>query len=457
MTKSQTTLQFLGAAGTVTGSKTLISHQDKKVLIDCGLFQGLKELRLKNWEDFEVNPSTIDEVILTHAHLDHCGYLPKLVNAGFNGPIHCTSPTKDLVKIILEDSAKIQEEEADRANKYGYSSHKKAKPLYNSEDVARVLPLLVTHEYSEYFFVSTEMKFQFHNAGHILGAAIIEAEIGAKKIVFSGDIGTYQPLLLTPPKHLKEADYIVIESTYGDRLHPEILPEEEIKQAILKADEKNGILIIPTFAVERAQEIIYLISVLKSKDAIPDIPVFLDSPMGANATEVFLKYPTWHKLGEQRVKQMCSEIHIVKNIAQSISIREDEGRKIILAGSGMITGGRVLHHLSKHISNPKTTVLLAGFQAAGTRGRQLQEGVHEIKFFGKWHQVKAEIIQISSLSAHGDQNDMLKWLGQFGNNPRKVFINHGEANASHTFKLKIQDALGLKAQTVQHLEKVELD
>ena len=445
----EATLTFYGAAGTVTGSKTLFEYAGKKVLIDCGLFQGLKNLRLQNWADFPIKASAIDAVILTHAHLDHCGYLPKLVREGFSGPIHCTPPTADLTKIILEDSAKIQEEEADRANRYGYTSHAEAKPLYTVDNVKQTLPLLVRHEFSEWVLLDNEIKFQMHNAGHILGSALVELKFGEQTIVFTGDLGTYHPLLLNPPKHLKRADYIETESTYGDRLHPEREAIEELKEAVLKADSKNGVLIIPTFAVERAQEIIYLLTLLKYQDLIPEIPVFLDSPMGANATEVFLNHPGWHTLGEKRCKEMCHNIIIVKDIQQSKSILNSNSPKIVLAGSGMVSGGRVLHYLANHISNPETRVLLAGFQAEGTRGRQLQEGVHEIKFFGQWHSVKAEIIQTAGLSAHADQNDIMKWLGQFDKTTKKVFINHGEPMASHSLKLKIKDVLNLESQVVE--------
>lgn len=438
-------LTFLGAVGTVTGSKTVLRTNDKVVLIDCGLFQGLKDLRLQNWEPLPINPAEIDEVILSHGHLDHCGYLPKLVKDGFRGPIHCTFPTVDLCKIILEDSAKIQEEEAARANKYGYSSHKEAKPLYTLKDVADMIPHLVGHNYSEWVLIDEVTKFQFHNAGHILGSALVEMVSGEIKLVFSGDIGTHDPMLLSPPKHLKQADYIVIESTYGDRLHPEQSAFDAIKNAVQSADRKNGILIIPTFAVERAQEIIYILSQLKEQNLIPDLPVFLDSPMGANATEVFLRYPEWHKLGESRCKAMCNAINIVADAKHSKAVLENDSPKIVLAGSGMVTGGRVLYYLAKHISNPQSTVLLAGFQAEGTRGRQLQEGVHEIKFFGKWHRVNAEIIQTATLSAHGDQADLLEWLGKFNERTKGVFINHGEPNAAHTLKLKIEDSLGFEA------------
>ncbi len=454
--KSNASITFLGAAGTVTGSKTLLEFGGKRVLIDCGLFQGLKNLRVQNWAEFPVKPSTVDAVILTHAHLDHCGYLPKLVREGFNGPIHCTPPTADLTKIILEDSAKIQEEEANRANRYGYTSHEEAKPLYTLDHVKQTLPLLVEHEYSEWVLLDTDLKFQLHNAGHILGSAIVEMVFGDKTIVFSGDLGTFEPLLLTPPKHLKRADYIVTESIYGDRLHPQIKAIDELKSAVLRADQKNGILIIPTFAVERAQEIIYILTQLKFQESIPDIPIFLDSPMGANATEVFLKHPGWHTLGEKRCKEMCQNIIVVRDIQQSKSVLNSDSPKIVLAGSGMVTGGRVLHYLAKHIGNPESTVLLAGFQAAGTRGRQMQEGVHEVKFFGQWHRVRAEIIQTAGLSAHADQNDLLKWLGQFDKTTKKIFINHGEPMASHSLKLKIQDVLHVDSQVAENGVKNEL-
>ncbi|MDR9398757.1 MBL fold metallo-hydrolase [Salibacter sp.] len=439
-------LQFWGAAGTVTGSKTLVRYNNKKVLIDCGMFQGLKELRLKNRDDFPVDPSEIDAVILTHAHLDHCGMLPALVKNGFAGNIHCTAPTAELAKIILLDSAKIQEEEAEEANKRGYSSHKEAKPLYDRQDAELVFPLFKIHDNSEYVFIDQEIKFQFHHAGLILGAAMVEMELGEETIVFSGDIGRQKPHLLYPPKKLEKADYIVLESTYGNRNHPDEDPVESLERVILETLDRQGILMIPTFAVERAQEIIYFIAKLRQQEKIPRIPFYLDSPMAKSATEVFYRFPDWHLLSNEDVQMMQDECTMIEDYYRSQMIIQDKKPKIVLAGSGMITGGRILYYLQKHMGNPNNTILLAGFQAEGTRGRSLMNGEKELKFFGDWYKLKAKVEHLNALSAHGDQTDLLDWVGQFENRPKKIFLNHGEPMASHCLALKLKDTLNLDAE-----------
>jgi metallo-beta-lactamase family protein len=294
-----TQLQFFGAAGTVTGSKTLIEYGGKRILVDCGLFQGIKSRRLQNWSKLPFDPATIETLLLTHAHLDHCGYIPLLVKNGFHGDIHCTEPTEALTDIILKDSAKIQEEEAERANRHGYSRHKPAKPLYDLEDVERSAPLFVNHNYHEWVILDEFAKFQFRNAGHILGSAIIELRIKDKTFIFSGDLGRKNPLLLPPPEHPKSADVLVIESTYGDRLHEEKNAKEGLHEVIMDTLHKGGILMIPTFAVERAQELLYLLSQLKREGRLPGIPVYLDSPMGVSATEVMMHSPGWHSLSKE--------------------------------------------------------------------------------------------------------------------------------------------------------------
>lgn len=436
---------FYGAAGTVTGSKTLLSFKGKKILVDCGLFQGLKPLRQKNWEDLPIDAKEIDEIILTHAHLDHCGYLPRLVKQGFKGPIHATAPTIELANIILLDSAKIQEEEAEDANRRGYTKHEKALPLYDRKDVEQVMPMFVPHKNSEFVLLGEDLKFQFHHSGHILGGALVEIFAGEKTIVFSGDIGQEKPLLLYPPKNLSKADIVIMESTYGDRLHFDENPRELLLEAISNTYRKGGILFIPSFAVERSQEILYLLSQMIVDDQIPNMSVYLDSPMAVKATEVFYKFPEWHILSEEVVKQIQDNTILISDYNDSQRLVNDKTPKIVLAGSGMITGGRILHYLEKHISNPANTILLAGFQAVGTRGHSLATGAQELKFSGEWHPVKAKVIQMNSLSAHGDQSDLLDWLSNFDTQP-KVLLNHGEPCASHQLKLKIEDTLGYEAE-----------
>lgn len=452
MKSSEVKLTFLGGADTVTGSKILVEYHETRVLVDCGLFQGLKELRVQNRQPLSVNPESIDAVLLTHAHLDHTGYLPVLVKNGYSGPIHCTHPTVDITRIILDDSAKIQEEEAEDANRNGYSSHDKATPLYDREDAAKVYPMLVGHDNSEWVIIHGDLKFQFHHSGHILGSAIIEMNAGDKKIIFSGDLGRQKPLLLYPPKHLKEADVIIMESTYGNRLHPEANAMETLEKMVNHTKNKGGILVVPTFAVERAQEIIYLLALLKEQERIPNWPVYLDSPMAVNTTKVFFDYSDWHILNNDDIRVIQDEVKLISDYYQSQEIVNNSDSKIVLAGSGMVTGGRVLYYLQKLLSDKKNTILLPGFQAIGTRGRSLVDGESDIKFFGQWHPVKAEVFQMESLSAHADQNDIIDWISKFSSRPKKIFLNHGEAQASNTLRLKLKDTFDLDVE-VAHMHQ----
>lgn len=445
----KTTLRFLGAAGTVTGSKTLLEHGEKRILIDCGLFQGLKDLRLKNRAPFPVQPGSIETVLLTHAHLDHCGYLPLLVKNGFSGEIHCTVPTKGLAGIILKDSGKIQEEEAERANRHGYTKHQPAEPLYTVKDVEECLPFFATHQYHEWVILDEFSKFQFRNAGHILGSAMVELRVEGKTILFTGDLGRQHPILLAPPETVPQADVLILESTYGNRLHSDNNAKEELAEIIRETFEKKGILLIPTFAVERAQEILYLLSELKAEDRLPGIPVYLDSPMGVSVTELMMDLPGWQDLSKEEIAAIEKVVYLVTDVKTSKMVVADTRPKIVLAGSGMITGGRILHYLDKYISDERNTVLLVGFQAAGTRGRSLEEGAEEVKFFGQYHRIKAEIRKITSLSAHADRSEIMAWLKKFEKAPRQVFINHGEPHASDALRVKIQHELGWNCQVAQ--------
>lgn len=450
-------LKFLGGAGTVTGSKTLVEFNGKNVLIDCGLFQGLKELRLLNRADFPINPSEIDYLILTHAHLDHCGYIPVLVKNGFKGEVHCTYPTEKLTTIILNDSAKIQVEDAERANKNCYTSHEKAKPLYTPEDVKNVIPLFVKHNFEEWVILDKDIKFQFHNSGHILGSAFVELNVNHKIFIFSGDIGRSKPMLLYPPKKINQADYIIMESTYGDRLHANIDVKNELKKIIDETFERKGILMIPSFAIERAQEIIYLLSQLIAEEKLPKIPVYLDSPMGVNATNVYDEYPQWQNLPKVEFEKMYDFVNFINDYETSKAIVHDKKPKIVIAGSGMLEGGRILHYLNNHIENPINTILFCGYQAAGTRGRALLDGAEEIKFFGDYKKVKCQVKSISSMSAHGDQKEMLDWLSNFKTKPKQVFLNHGEPHQLDSFRVKIKSTLKWNVVVPNMLESFELD
>ncbi len=450
-------ITFLGGAGTVTGSKILIEVGNKRVLVDCGLFQGLKELRLMNRADFPIDPESIDAIILTHAHLDHCGYIPLLVKKGFKGTIHCTYPTAELTEIILKDSAKIQEEDAERANSHHYSKHDKAEPLYTVQDVFASLPLFKGHALSEWVIVNEYIKFEFLNSGHILGGAFINMIINGRKVVFSGDIGRLDPMLLYPPKVMKEADYIVLESTYGDRNHEIENVKEELLDVVNDAHLRGGILMIPTFAVERTQEIIYLLHHLNQEGKLPKMPIYLDSPMGINASNVYGRYPEWQRIAEYELSQMFQDVIFINDVEQSKAMVADKRPKIILAGSGMIEGGRILHYLNTHIDNPQDTLLFVGYQGEGTRGRAIREGATEIKFFGEFRRVKCNIRSIDSLSAHADRNEMITWLKHFKVAPKAIFLNHGEPHQSDALRVKIEHDLKWKVLIPKLQESFYLD
>lgn len=434
-------VQFLGAAGTVTGSKYLITAYNKKILVDCGLFQGLKKLRSLNWEEFAINPLKIDVVLLTHGHLDHVGYLPKLVRHGFKSPILGTAPTLQITKIILEDSAKIQEEEAERANRFKYSKHKIAKPLYTLEDAQAIQKYFKPQKLNEWIVIADNISVRFRYNGHIIGATFIELKIGKKTLVFSGDIGRENDVLLYPPEKPEQADYLFIESTYGNRLHVKN-PEQQLTEIILNAVNKNGTIIIPSFAVERAQALMYILWKLKKEKAIPNIPIYMDSPMGKNVLDVFQMNTEWHKLPINECIKMCKDITVVKTIQDTLKLTKDKSLKIIIAGGGMRTGGRVLTYFQNFLSDTKATILLVGYQAEGTRGRQLLEGALEIKLYGKYYSVKSTIENIQGLSAHADQRELLNWVKKIKRKPKKVFIVHGESTAADAFRVKLETELG---------------
>ncbi|GAA4940842.1 MBL fold metallo-hydrolase [Algibacter agarivorans] len=432
-------INFLGAAGVVTGSKFLLETSEKNILIDCGVFQGLKELRALNWSNLPVNVKTIDVVLLTHGHLDHVGYLPRLVKQGFKGKIKGTAPTLAIAQIILKDSAKIYEEEAKKANKEKYTKHDPALPFYTTYEAEKTITQFQVEAPDKWIVLSENISYRFQYNGHIIGATFIELDINRKRFVFSGDIGRPNDYLLDTPKKPEWADFLFIESTYGNRLHPNENIEELLSELINETIHKKGNLIIPSFAVERLQTLMYLLWKLYKKNKIPNIPVFIDSPMGNNVLEVFERFPKWHKLSVSDYNAMCHHINIVQSYKETWETIDDKRSKIVIAGSGMVTGGRVLTYLQQLIDEPSTTVLLVGYQAEGTRGRQLQEGTHEIRFFGKYYPVKAKIKSIESLSAHADQKDLLDWMSSIKNIPEKVYLIHGEPTALDAFRVKIKD------------------
>jgi metallo-beta-lactamase family protein len=450
------TIKFLGAAQTVTGSKTIVNFNNFNVLIDCGLFQGLKELRQLNRVEFPISPAKIDVVLLTHGHLDHCGYLPLLVKNGFKGEIHCTHPTQDLAEIILKDSAKIQEEDAVRAQSHGYSKHEKVEPLYTMKDVTTCLNLFVGHGLSEWVILNNDVKFQFLNSGHIIGGAFVDLLINKKRVLFTGDIGRLDPMLLYPPKTIKEADYVILESTYGDREHQETDVKTALLEVIKETVENRGILMIPSFAVERTQEIIYLLHQLREENLLPNIPLYLDSPMGIDATRVYYEYKDWQRLSRLEIEQMYKDVFFVSDIEQSKLLVQDKKPKIIIAGSGMLEGGRILHYLNTHLENPLATLLFVGYQGQGTRGRAIMEGSSEIKFFGEYKKVRCQVRNISSLSAHADRREMITWLSKFSKSPKQIFLNHGEPHQSDALRVKIEHELKIPVSVPHMMESFEL-
>jgi metallo-beta-lactamase family protein len=451
-------IQFLGAAGTVTGSKYLLDNGSSRVLVDCGLYQGLKELRLQNWAPFPVAADSIDAVILTHAHLDHTGYLPLLVRQGFRGPVYATAPTRDLSRLILLDSAHLQTEDADFANRHGYSKHRPAEALYSDEDVRLAMSRFEELPLQTWEEILPGWKLRLQKSGHILGSTFVELEVEGKRTVFSGDLGRQTPLTLDPPAALKEADYLLIESTYGDRIHPAVSPFNELAKIVADTVSRRGHLLIPSFAVGRTQDLLFLLSRLKKANALPKVPVYLDSPLGIRATSVFAEHSSWHRLTAEDVRDMQELVTLVESPIKSKGLLELEGSSVVIAGSGMLSGGRILHHLRARVGDPKNMVALVGFQPSGTRGRHLKEGAAELKIYGNYYPVRAEVRELTGLSAHADQREILAWLSNFkdGRVPKNTFIVHGEPHSADALRVRIQDSLGWACEVAKPFQKVQL-
>ena len=448
--KNKIKIHFLGAAGTVTGSKYLLDTGDKKIMIDCGLFQGLKELRLKNWEYPPVEVSDIDMILLTHGHMDHTGYLPRLVKLGFKGQILGTNPTLEIAKIILFDSAKIQEQEAERANKDGYSKHHPAEALYTVNDVEKTIPRFKTIPQSQWIPLYDGIKARFRYNGHILGSTFIELDIYGKRFVFSGDIGRTNDLLLYPPLKPKKADVLFIESTYGGRFHQEeaeALPA--IEKLVNETISSGGSLFIPSFSVERAQLLMFIFWKLMKENKMPKVQMIMDSPMGADVLELFYRTKDWHKLDNSECAEMCSYFTVVSSYQETMELRQDNKPKIVIAGSGMLTGGRMLNYLETQAQNPKNTLLFVGYQAEGTRGRKLLEGDKELKVYGKIVPFNMQVSEIEGLSAHADHAELLDWMNKLKGKPERIFIIHGEKEGAEALQQGIKETYNWAAEIPQ--------
>ncbi len=449
-------IKFLGATQSVTGSKTLVEAHGKRVLVDCGLFQGLKELRLMNWASLPVDPRSIDAVLLTHAHLDHSGYIPLLVKNGFRGTIYCSHATFDLCKILLPDSGFLQEDDARRANKYSYSKHKPALALYTEADAQRSLEYFVPVDFDKTYHLDQKLFFKFRPAGHILGAAFIRVDDKQTSISFSGDIGRLNDPVMFKPASLEDSDYIVVESTYGDRLHDDSKLLDEIADIVNKTAHRGGSVLIPSFAVGRTQSILYYLYKLKRSNRIPNLPVYVDSPMATSATEVFEKYHLEHKLNPKETKAVCEMAIYTQNKEDSKRISAPAMPSVIVSASGMATGGRVLHHLKTMLGNHKNSILFAGFQALGTRGRDLVSGAKAIKIHGEEFKVKADVYCLDNASAHADYKELLSWLRTFPGAPRKIFVNHGEPEARIAMKQHIEEELMWQVELPDYLITYDL-
>ncbi|HSQ82009.1 MAG TPA: MBL fold metallo-hydrolase [Casimicrobiaceae bacterium] len=449
---------FFGASGTVTGSRYLLEAAGKRVLVDCGLFQGLKQLRLRNWAPFPVDPASIDAVVLTHAHLDHSGNLPLLVRDGFKGRIHCTDATQALCEILLPDSAHLLEEEAERANRYGYSKHRPALPLYTGEDVGRALQRFQPERFEREFEPVRGVRVRFLHAGHILGAAMAVATAEGRSILFTGDVGRPQDLIMRAPAAAPAVDYLVVESTYGDRRHPGVDPGDELAEVIRRTIARGGIVVVPSFAVARAQALLYLIHQLKAAGRLPEsLPVYLNSPMATDVTGLYEQYRSEHRLTGEQTRAMCNAAKFVNSVEESKALNEGTWPRVIIAASGMATGGRVLHHLRAFAPDARNTILFTGYQAAGTRGRAMIDGATEIKMFGEYVPVRAEVARLDSMSAHADHAELVEWMRAFPRAPRRIFVTHGEPVAADAMRLHIEESLRWRCTVPEHLERVDLN
>jgi metallo-beta-lactamase family protein len=450
-------IAFLGATGTVTGSKYRVAHGGASILVDCGLFQGYKQLRLRNWGALPVAASGISAVVLTHAHIDHSGYLPRLVAQGYAGPVYATRATRDLCEILLLDSARLHEEEAEHANRLGYAKHAPALPLYTQDDARAALRRFSTVELDTPFAPAAGFEARLSYAGHILGAASVRIDAGGRSVLFSGDLGRPNDMIMRPPAGGHDVDALVVESTYGDRVHPARDPTAALGRAIARTAARGGTVIVPAFAVGRSQGLLYRLHLLKAAGAIPAaLPIYLDSPMATDVTDLYVRHQREHRLTAQQCADLGAIARFVASPEESRGIDAMAWPKVIVAGSGMATGGRVLHHLARYAPDSRTTILLAGYQAGGTRGASLAGGAREIKIHGAYVTVRAEVKVIESLSAHADAADIVDWLKTFRRPPARTFLTHGEPAAADALRRRVAETLGWTCEVPDYLERVAL-
>ena len=449
-------LTFIGAVKTVTGSKTLVDIGGRKILVDCGLFQGLKELRLRNWSPLPVSPNDIDAVVLTHGQTDHSGESPVLIKKGFKGTVYATEATRDLCDILLPDSGFIQEREAESANKHGYSKHHPAFPLYTRSEAKASLKHFRIVPFDEAHDLGAGLKLTFKNAGHILGASQARLEHKGRSILFSGDLGRYDDPICVSPAPGGAADYLVVESTYGDRLHAADNPEEMLAEIIKRTAARGGTVLIPAFAVGRAQTITYHLNRLMKAGRIPHLPIFLDSPMMIDAGDLFRRHQSLHRLSEKETDQTCNIARHVRDVEESKELNSNHMPKVLISASGMATGGRVLHHIKHLAPNFNNTIVFTGFQAAGTRGNAMINGAAEVKIHGRQVPIRAEVANLEMLSAHADADGIMTWLKTFEHPPKKTFINHGESQAAIVLRRRIEKELGWSCLMPDYLDEVKL-
>jgi metallo-beta-lactamase family protein len=449
-------LDFLGAAGTVTGSKTLVSHEGTQLLIDCGLFQGYKNLRVMNWEPFPFDPARLDAVVLTHAHLDHAGALPLLVKRGFRGPVFATPSTIDVCGVLLPDSARIQEEDADYANRHKVSKHQPALPLYTEDDAKRALRRLEPLPLEQRGDLPGGLRLRLRQAGHILGASSAELTAGDTTLLFSGDLGRPDDLIMRAPVAIERADHLVLESTYGDRLHDTQDVEAALGEVIKRTAARGGVVIVPAFAVGRAQALLYAIYRLKGRGAIPDLPVFLNSPMAIDMTEIYHRHRSEHRLSVEECSGLCKVAKMTRTVEESRALNALRYPAVIVSASGMATGGRVLHHLKAFGPNRRNTIVFAGYQAGGTRGARLLSGERSLRIHGEDITIGAEVVSLPGMSAHADAGQLVRWLSTAPRAPRGIYLNHGEAGPADALRQRIERELGWPAMVPRLGQRVEI-